>query len=157
MSHQDNSVFVDTSGRRGRVMRWGAAGVGVVCVGFLAIVVAGMFGAGPTGGPLPWSDDDKRDAPALIQPDPEATSSPDGSPTAPTARPARTGGGDPSPSASPSAAPTTTAATEPSATPSTTAPSADADPTPTATGGATGEDTNPGKSGNAPGATKRPR
>ncbi|WP_031013117.1 hypothetical protein [Streptomyces sp. NRRL F-5727] len=156
MSHQDNSVFVDTSGRRGRVMRWGAVGVGVVCVGFLGIVVAGMFGAGPTGGPLPWSDDEKRDAPALIQPDPEATRSPDGSPTASTARPARTGGATPTAAASPSAAPTT-AATTPAAPPSTTAPTADAEPGPTATGGAAGDDTTPGKSGNAPGATKKPR
>ncbi|MEV6200443.1 hypothetical protein AB0M64_10735 [Streptomyces sp. NPDC051771] len=155
MSHQDNSVFVDTSGRRGRVMRWGAAGVGIVCVGFLGIVVAGMFGAGPTGGPLPWTDDDQRDAPALIQPDPEATRSPDAPKHPGTARPEGTG----DPSATASASSSASSTPSPSATssaPAASAPPATTEPAPTATAD-DGKDTGPGKSDDAPGATKRPR
>ncbi|WP_225799423.1 hypothetical protein [Streptomyces sp. NK15101] len=148
MSHQDNSVFVDASGRRGRKVRWAAAGVGVACLGFLGIVVAGSFGAGPAGGPLPWSGDEQ-DAPALIQPDPVQTGAP-GDTSEHTATPRGT---TESPGAS--ATPTAKATTEgPSSTPTTatTAPPVTA-PAPTSTTG----DGNPGKSDQAPGATKRPK
>jgi hypothetical protein len=48
------SVFVDGSGRRGRLMRRAAIAVGAVCVLFIAVVVAGFFDSGPSGNPLPW-------------------------------------------------------------------------------------------------------
>ncbi|WP_426404137.1 hypothetical protein ACN9M0_23430 [Streptomyces sp. R-07] len=147
MSHQDNSVFVDASGRRGRTVRWAAAGVGVACLGFLAIVIAGSFGAGPAGGPLPWSREEQHDAPALIQPDPAPSGTAGDSPERTATQRAATA----SPDAS--ATPTTTATTTaPSPTDATTAPATTA-PEPTATT----TDGKPGRSDRAPGATKRPR
>ncbi|MEU6574475.1 hypothetical protein [Streptomyces sp. NPDC046805] len=50
----DGSVFVDGSGRRARLMRRVAIAVGAVCVLFIAVVVSGLFGSGPSDGPLPW-------------------------------------------------------------------------------------------------------
>ncbi|KOG14752.1 MULTISPECIES: hypothetical protein [Streptomyces] len=155
MSHQDNSVFVDASGRRGRTVRWAAAGVGVACLGFLAVVVAGSFGAGPAGGPLPWADDEQRDAPALIQPDATQSGDSDGAPqrtATPSAAP-RTS--DASATATPSAA-TTPSPTPTGGTAGTTAPPA---PTAAPGGGTGGSDTGdgPGKADEAPGATKRPK
>ncbi|MFF7437646.1 hypothetical protein [Streptomyces sp. NPDC008122] len=147
MSHQDNSVFVDASGRRGRTVRWAAAGVGVACLGFLGIVVAGSFGAGPSGGPLPWSDDEQRDAPALIQPDATRSGSPDDAPER-TAAPRTTT--PPSATATPGAKATTEA---PSPTATATAAPATTAPAPTATANGS----KPGKSDQAPGATKRPK
>ncbi|MET9676909.1 hypothetical protein ABZY68_28015 [Streptomyces sp. NPDC006482] len=163
MSHQDNSVFVDASGRRGRLVRWGAAGVGVACLGFLGIVVAGSFGAGPAGGPLPWADDDRQDAPALIQPDPAVSGDAD-------SEGAPKGTGTPRATAEATGAPATTPTPTTEATTSAPSPSASATavpttPRPTATsgGGGTGggggetTDTGPGKADEAPGATKRPK
>ncbi|MGW5774546.1 hypothetical protein [Streptomyces sp. NPDC003863] len=146
MSHQDNSVFVDASGRRGRTVRWAAAGVGVACLGFLGIVVAGSFGAGPAGGPLPWSDDEQRDAPALIQPDATRSGAPGEAPER-TAAPRAT---TTSPGAT--ATPATKATTE---APSSTATAAA--PTTTAPAPQTTAESKPGKSDQAPGATKRPK
>ncbi|MFE0641382.1 hypothetical protein ACFW2Y_07195 [Streptomyces sp. NPDC058877] len=150
MSHQDSSVFVDASGRRRRGMRWAAAGVGTACLGFLAVVVAGSFGAGPVGGPLPWADRDKQDAPALIQPDPVRSEDVEATPQHTTEPPADT------------ASPEATEA-EPPAEAATTGPA----PAPSPTGGGTGDteapaptatdDGKPGKSDQAPGATKRPK
>ncbi|MER5204600.1 hypothetical protein [Streptomyces sp. NPDC002825] len=152
MSHQDNSVFVDASGRRGRTVRWATAGVGVACLGFLAVVIAGSFGAGPAGGPMPWADDEKPDAPALIQPDPQQSGDSEGTPKPRTTRSAT----DQTASATPSARATTKA---PSSTATTAAPATSA-PAPTATSG-TGSTTDtgdgPGKADEAPGATKRPK
>lgn len=115
MSHQDNSVFVDASGRRGRVMRWAAIGVGAGCVGFLTVVVAGFFGSGPTGRPLPWVDQE-RPAPALIGADPSPTAEDDES-ASPRPRPSasRTTTA-PSPSASTVKDRTTAPAQQPTAT-----------------------------------------
>ncbi|MFF0430245.1 hypothetical protein ACFYUJ_38530 [Streptomyces sp. NPDC004520] len=149
MSHQDNSVFVDASGRRGRTVRWATAGVGVACLGFLAVVVAGSFGAGPAGGPMPWADHEKQDAPALIQPDP-AQSGDTGADGAPkhTATPHATGEAASKAPATPTAE-ATTSAPAPAATtaaPATTAPA----PAATTT-------VKPGKADQAPGATKRPK
>ncbi|MFJ5828464.1 hypothetical protein [Streptomyces sp. NPDC093089] len=154
MSHQDNSVFVDASGRRGRTVRWATAGVGVACLGFLAVVVAGSFGAGPTGGPLPWADDEKRDAPALIQPESTESGDPDGTPQR-TATPGPTARASDAPAeATPSAETTTTRPTPTSGTSTTTVA-----PGPTATSGTGGGNSGdgPGKADEAPGATKRPK
>ncbi|MFF8374733.1 hypothetical protein ACF07V_01190 [Streptomyces sp. NPDC015661] len=148
MSHQDNSVFVDASGRRGRRVRWATAGVGVACLGFLAVVVAGSFGAGPAGGPLPWAEDEKPDAPALIQPDP-AASGDSGAGGAPkrTATPSATAETGSKGSATPDADATTE-------TPSPTGTAAPATTGPAPTAATTAK---PGKAGQAPGATKRPK
>ncbi|MGW8761723.1 hypothetical protein ACWGN5_04385 [Streptomyces sp. NPDC055815] len=149
MSHQDNSVFVDASGRRGRTVRWAAAGVGVACLGFLAVVIAGSFGAGPAGGPLPWADDEKPDAPALIQPD--ATASGDSDSDGTSKRPATPRAGDGAASTDPATPGAESTTQTPSPTATTAAP-ATTDPAPTATTTA-----KPGKAGQAPGATKRPK
>ncbi|WP_137993645.1 hypothetical protein [Streptomyces vilmorinianum] len=142
MSHQDNSVFVDASGRRGRVMRWAAAGVGVACLGFLAVVVAGTFGAGPANGPLPWVDAERPAAPTLIQTDPSGGAGGDSDDA--SATPSK-------PTASPSASTTAPRPSDTTKAPDSSAPTTAA---PTAT---SGTDTAPGKAGNAPGATKRPK
>lgn len=172
MSHQDNSVFVDASGRRGRLVRWSAAGVGVACLGFLGIVIAGSFGAGPAGGPLPWADEERRDAPALIQPTPATSGDGDGESEG---TPKRTGtprgtadasGTSATPTSTPASASTPTVeATTSAPAPSTSTSATPTVPSPTATpggggaGGGGGEttDTGPGKADEAPGATKRPR
>ncbi|MEU7071909.1 hypothetical protein AB0B30_25625 [Streptomyces narbonensis] len=166
MSHQDNSVFVDASGRRGRMVRWGAAGVGLACLGFLGIVVAGSFGAGPAGGPLPWADDERQDAPALIQPDPAVSDDSDGAPaSSPPPRATVPASGSPAtrtPTRTPTPTPTPTATAEPTTTtpsPRTSTAATTAAPSPETTPGGGGETTDsaPGKAGEAPGATKRPR
>ncbi|MFI7008962.1 hypothetical protein [Streptomyces sp. NPDC050145] len=56
----DGAVFVDTSGRRGRLMRRGGLALGAVCVVFLGAVVFGVFGSSPSSGPLSGTagDDD---------------------------------------------------------------------------------------------------
>ncbi|MEX0168614.1 hypothetical protein [Streptomyces sp. LMG1-1-1.1] len=155
MSHQDNSVFVDASGRRGRTVRWATAGVGVACLGFLAVVVAGSFGAGPAGGPLPWADDEKRDAPALIQPEATESGASDGAARR-TATPSPTARTSDAPAtATPSAGKTNASPTPTGGTSRTTAPA------PTATSGTSGGNSDsgdgPGKADEAPGATKRPK
>lgn len=154
MSHQDNSVFVDASGRRGRVMRWAAAGVGVACLGFLAVVVAGTFGAGPANGPLPWVDDEKPALPTLIQADPSGGGS--GSEDAEDAseqpsKPSKPSNSSASPSASGTASPSPSAAKEPAPSQTTTTTTASTD-----TSGSD-SDTTPGKADEAPGASKRPK
>ncbi|MGW4160675.1 hypothetical protein [Streptomyces sp. NPDC004788] len=151
MSHQDNSVFLDTSGRRRRAVRWAVAVVGAGCLGFLGVVVAGVFGAGPTGGPLHWQDDDRPALPKLIESQPgggdsggSGDSGADGSAKgAPSGSPSATA----TPSATQTSAPAKTAAPAPTAARTTTAPP----PAPTATSNG------PGKAGSAPGATKRPK
>ncbi|MFF5918295.1 hypothetical protein ACFY8C_08115 [Streptomyces flavochromogenes] len=166
MSHQDNSVFVDASGRRGRVVRWGAAGVGLACLGFLGIVVAGSFGAGPAGGPLPWADDERQDAPALIQPDPAASGdsgdsgTSDGAPAS-SSTPRATVDTSDAP-ATPTPTPTNGAATaapspEASSAPTATTPSPETTPGGGGSGGGDRTDSGPGKADEAPGATKRPK
>ncbi|WP_086831686.1 hypothetical protein [Streptomyces sp. NRRL B-24572] len=150
MSHQDNSVFVDASGRRGRKVRWAAAGLGVACLGFLAVVVAGSFGAGPAGGPLPWANEEQHDAPALIQPDPAASGDADATPER-TAAPRATSGTASGAPATPTAEATTEA-------PSPTAAATTADaPAATASAPAATTSVKPGKADQAPGATKRPK
>ncbi|MEU8621790.1 hypothetical protein [Streptomyces sp. NPDC048623] len=148
MSHQENSVFVDTSGRRRRAARWTAVGIGVGCLGFLGVVVAGVFGSGPAGGPLHWQDDEPPAPPSLIQADPGGDGEGDGEDAEKSARPSGSPSAKATASAAPSSAAPKTAAPAPSATSTTKAPS----PAPSGTTAA-----GPGNSGNAPGATKHPK
>ncbi|MFI2371905.1 hypothetical protein [Streptomyces sp. NPDC018833] len=57
--HDDGSVFVDPSGRRGRLVRPVGLAFAAVCVVFIAVVIAGFFGSAPSGGPfsLPWGQE----------------------------------------------------------------------------------------------------
>ncbi|MFR9795286.1 hypothetical protein ACL02U_05160 [Streptomyces sp. MS06] len=128
----DGSVFVDGTGRRGRLVRRAAIALGAACVLFIVVVVAGLFGSGPSGGPLPWGNgqddgvqqDDGRstatgsppagaptagaEAPAPVPTGSASGGATAGSTTAPTpAASGGSGGGAPQPSA----APATTAAT----------------------------------------------
>ena len=163
----DSAVFVDASGRRRVLMRRVALVMSGVCVVFLGVVIFGLFGSGPAGGPLPWGHG-KGDAEA-----PHAEHSPSASPTArpgTPAQPAPPEATGPSASASPSAgrsdsappakatssAPaTSTAPTAPTAGTASTAPATTA-PTATApTQGSAG--TNPGRGHGAPGSTKGPK
>ncbi|MEV6331780.1 hypothetical protein [Streptomyces sp. NPDC051909] len=149
MSHRDNSVFVDTSGRRRRAARWAAVGIGAGCLGFLGIVVAGVFGSGPAGGPLNWQDDEPPAPPALIQADPGDDGADDEKSDGPSG----------SPSGTPSGKATATASTAPSASASKTAsaPSASSTTRAPAPDPTDGTVTGPGNSGNAPGSTKKPK
>ncbi|WP_432180769.1 hypothetical protein [Streptomyces sp. NBC_00063] len=153
----DSAVFVDGSGRRRRLVRRIAIGMGAACVVFLGVVIAGLFGSGPSGGPLPWGHG-KDDAKA-----PRAEHSPSASPTehpGTSARPAAPAAVDQSATGSPGAAKsdrpsgkaTSDSATSPA--PTTTAPSTAA---PSAAGPANGNATdNPGR-GHGTGSTKGPK
>ncbi|QNS04415.1 hypothetical protein [Streptomyces xanthii] len=96
---EDGAVFVDTTGRRGRLMRRGGIALGAVCVVFLGVVVFGLFGASPSSGPLSWTDGDddggkqraEHSAPAA--PGPVTTDAPSG--TGATGAPSATPSGDP--------------------------------------------------------------
>ncbi|MFD7322339.1 hypothetical protein ACFV9D_14830 [Streptomyces sp. NPDC059875] len=134
--------------RRRAGARWAIAGGGVVGLGLLVAVVAGAFRAGETGGG-PAGGDGHPGLPSLIQADPSGTAEPgdEGEATGAPRQSAPAGTG------------ATTASAGPSATPSGTA-TATASPTVAADGaeaGAGEKSEKPGKSGSAPGATKRPR
>ncbi|MGW6361059.1 hypothetical protein ACWFR5_39300 [Streptomyces sp. NPDC055092] len=155
---EDSAIFVDGSGRRRRHMRRAAIGIGAGCVVFLGVVIAGLFGSGPSGGPLPWGHD-KDDAKA-----PRAEHSRSSSPTArpgDSAQPGDPGATGPASSASPSSAkgdgePTGKTASEPAtnSAPTTRAPTTTA---PSATAPAKGNATdNPGR-GHGAGSTKGPK
>ncbi|MFF9621751.1 hypothetical protein [Streptomyces griseosporeus] len=150
----DDSVFVDGSGKRGRLVRRVAIGAGAGCVLFLGAVFAGMFDSGPSGSPLPWVQNDV---------DPGTPSKGSADPASPSAGHSATGepsAGEPSsgstsadrsptPGATPSASATGGTPTDPS----TAAPSTTAAPTTTepARGNAGG---NPGR---GQGASKGPK
>ncbi|MET8469770.1 hypothetical protein ABZY90_08490 [Streptomyces sp. NPDC006422] len=149
------AVFADGSGRRRRLMRVGGIALGGVCVVFLGAVVTGLFGAGPTGGPLPWSGDDdgkkpraEHSAPASTAPAPDPT----GSASSPGPSAAATGTASASPkgkeerkAAAPTGSPSRTTTAAPTATASTTAP-------------ARGNSENkPGRGNASPGAGKGPK
>ncbi|MFI1394270.1 hypothetical protein [Streptomyces sp. NPDC020681] len=55
----DGSVFVDASGRRSRLIHRAALAVAAVCVVFIGVVIAGFFSPVPSGGVLPWSQEEK--------------------------------------------------------------------------------------------------
>ncbi|MBT2510308.1 hypothetical protein J7I98_31530 [Streptomyces sp. ISL-98] len=118
MSHQDNAVFADASGRRNRLMKYVAVLIGVGCVGFVAVVVVGLFGAAPSGGPLPWGDGRKADPPAQAERSP--------SPTVPAPGAAESAG--PASSAVPAAASSSSGASSPGAPASSAAPASKTSP-----------------------------
>ncbi|MEU2432920.1 hypothetical protein ABZ611_26105 [Streptomyces sp. NPDC007861] len=143
MTRQENAVFVDASGRRRRLMRYASVGIGAACVCFVAVVLAGFFGAGPAGGPLPWSQSRQEPAPAADEPGPS------------TAAPGESGGGEQGAGPGPdegAASPSATGRPESSA-PAATGTAAPTGPAATteAVDGATATATAlPGNSGNAP-------
>ncbi|MYW64811.1 hypothetical protein GTY65_12150 [Streptomyces sp. SID8379] len=117
----DGAVFVDGSGRRLRLMRWGGLALGAACVVFLGAVVTGLFGSSPSGGSLPGKDErsgheqPRAEHSAAPSADPGArTADPGASPAAAERdEPADSSGGSASPTAS---APRTTTAATPTAT-----------------------------------------
>ncbi|MFC8274469.1 hypothetical protein ACFUJR_18455 [Streptomyces sp. NPDC057271] len=149
MSHQRDRA-ADAPGRRRHATkrrrpgpRRLLAGAGIVGLGLLAAVVSGAFRSGQTGG-APTGDDGRPGMPSLIQADPSG----DGEAGA-------TGTPAPSSSAAPgSASPSVSASASASASARESA-SATGAAAPPATGDS-GSD-GPGKSGSAPGQTKRPR
>lgn len=166
----DSAVFVDGSGRRRRAMRRVAVGMGAACVVFLGVVIAGLFGSGPAGGPLPWGHgkDDGKAPHAEHSPSAPATKRPGAG--SDTDAPGATGGsasGAPSPGASGSAGASGSPGASGSAGDSSgaakaTAPATREAPTTTApstTAPARGNaDDNPGRGqASAPGSTKGPK
>jgi hypothetical protein len=137
VTRQKNAIFVDASGRRRRLVRYASIVIGAACVCFVVIVLAGLFGAGPTGGPLPWSRSGQDPAPT-------------GEPTPSTAESREAADGeaevDPVSDTASSAAPATKGA-DASGNPGTdaTGPAATAAPEPAPTASDP-----PGNSGNAP-------
>ncbi|MBO1334692.1 hypothetical protein [Streptomyces sp. VRA16 Mangrove soil] len=149
----DGAVFVDGSGRRRRLMRRGGIAAGAVCVVFLGVVVAGLFGSSPSGGPLPWSDgQDEHKQPRAEH---SAPASPSPGATGGAATPSTT------PSASDSA--DTEKQTEKDASPTSSATQSTGTKAPTTTAPATtapargNSDNNPGRGNGSPGATKGPK
>ncbi|MFI6880266.1 hypothetical protein ACIBL6_43155 [Streptomyces sp. NPDC050400] len=148
-----SAVFVDGSGRRRRLMRRGGIGLGAACVVFLGIVVAGLFGSSPSGGPLPWSDghDDQKQQRAEHSAPPSTSAEPATSDAAP------------SPSASPSKAPTSASADEKDTSPTSSASTTTTGKAPTTTAPTTtapsrgNSANNPGRGNGSPGATKGPK
>lgn len=51
-------------------MKFVSVALGALCVCFLAVVAIGAFGAGPAGGPLPWSQSRQDGEPAAGEPSP---------------------------------------------------------------------------------------
>ncbi|MFF9911980.1 hypothetical protein [Streptomyces sp. NPDC013457] len=152
MSHQRDRA-ADAPGRRRHATKRRTpgprrllAGAGVVGVGLLVAVVSGAFRSGQTGG-APAVDDGRPGMPSLIRADPSGDgeeSDATGTPSASSSAAARSASESPSASAATSAS-----ASVPGSSSATEAPG------PTATGGSgSGK---PGKSGGAPGQTKRPR
>lgn len=143
----DGSVFVDVSGRRSQLIRRAAFAVAAVCFVFLAVVIAGLFSSMPSGGSLPWSQNQKQN-----QEKDGSTTATDkprlniGTSTDPSATPGDTAGA-PSPSASASKTGGETKE------PSTTAPTTTAAPTTSAPGKGNAGD-NPGR---GQGSTRGPR
>ncbi|MGW2562460.1 hypothetical protein ACWCXB_25055 [Streptomyces sp. NPDC001514] len=140
MSRQENPVFVDASGRRRRLVRYASVALGIACVCFVAVVLGGLFGAGPAGGPLPWSQSREESSPTAEEPTPSTAESGEpgdgeegGDPISDTGAPSASGSPGPDASRSPGTDGTGTS------------PTAEA---PTAGGAAASVP--PGNSGNAP-------
>lgn len=146
--NDDGSVFVDASGRRSRLIRRAGLAVAAVCVIFIAAVIAGLFSSVPSGGPLPWGQDQKQkqDGPTTATDQPGSTAEPTADPPATSGR---SSGESTAPSASVSASSTGGENTEPT----TKAPTTTAAPTPSAPG--RGNSSNPPNHGQ--GSTKGPR
>ncbi|MEV0493141.1 hypothetical protein [Streptomyces atratus] len=140
-------------------MRYVATFVGVICVGFVAIIVAGLFGAVPSGGALPWSPGDGGKAPAHAE-ESAQPSAPTGA-EKPSAVPAADTSAVASPGEDASGAPTGAATAPAKSTAS--APTASAAPAPATTtpsasrGNGNGNGNSSSRSTAAPGSTKGPK
>ncbi|MXM64762.1 hypothetical protein GR925_15235 [Streptomyces sp. HUCO-GS316] len=149
----DGSVFVDGSGRRGRLIRRAAIAAGAVCVLFIAVVVAGLFDSGPAGNPLPWvqgKDDTKTGEPTPASSSADDSSS--GAGGTPSDSSAGSGDSDEA-SVSPSSTPSGSSSGEGKTEEPTTAPSTTAAPTMTGPDRGNAGD-NPGR---GQGSTKGPK
>ena len=146
--HDDGSVFVDASGRRSQLIRRAAFAVAAVCFVFLAVVIAGFFSSVPSGGSLPWSQEQNQKH-NQEQDGPTKTTDQPGSNDGPTADPSVTPGESAVPSPSASAAKTGGETEEPA----TEAPTTTAASTTSAPGKGNSGD-NPGR---GQGSTRGPR
>lgn len=89
--HDDGSVFVDASGRRSRLIRRAGLAAAAVCVVFMVALIAGLFSSVPSGGPLPWGQDQDQKQEPKQEDSSTATNQP-GSTVEPTADPSATSG-----------------------------------------------------------------
>ncbi|GIF08779.1 hypothetical protein [Actinoplanes siamensis] len=138
-------VFVDSTGRRSRLLRRIALGFGILVVSYGGLVSVSLAG-GPVSSsavlPLPGVDDADQAAPVPPRPSPAPAAVPSGSPERPAAEPATGAGRQPvqqrtpvtarpvaSTRATPATTPAKTAATTPTPTPSTPKPSTTTKPT----------------------------
>ncbi|MEU7111272.1 hypothetical protein [Streptomyces sp. NPDC046182] len=153
MSHQDDRAAAAPGSRRRhatkRRPRGGLrllAGAGVAGLGLLVAVLSGAFRSGQTGGE-PTGDDGRPGMPSLIQADPSGDDGPgtSGTPAPSSTSEPRSASGSASASAQANAS--ATATTRPTATDD-----ASSDGSVDGTGGE-----RPGKSGAAPGQSKRPK
>ncbi|GGT01553.1 hypothetical protein GCM10010254_22310 [Streptomyces chromofuscus] len=139
-----SQVFVADDGRRRRVVRYGMAVVGAGFAGYLALLMVGLFGAGPVSDSLPWGP-------------PRAESKPSAEAGRPSGRPSDA---DTTPSAKPAAETDSSLSGDPAPNPSptvSTAPAGDGGttPTPTPTAGSDGSTATTAPSPTAPpGATR---
>ncbi|MFF5934503.1 hypothetical protein [Streptomyces sp. NPDC012508] len=155
MSHQDDRAAAAPGSRRRHATKRRArggrrllAGAGVAGLGLLVAVLSGAFRSGQTGG-APAGDDGRPGMPSLIQADPSGDDGPgaSGTPAPSSASAPRSAPVSASASASAAAHASATATTLPTATDDASSDgSAD---------GATSD--RPGKSGSAPGQSKRPK
>ncbi|MFD0507176.1 hypothetical protein ACFQ0G_39165 [Streptomyces chiangmaiensis] len=129
--HDDGSVFVDVSGRRSRLIRRAGLAVAAVCVVFMTAVIAGFFSSVPSGGPLPWGQDQKQDQ---KQDDSKTATDQPGSTAEPTADPSARSGKSSGESAAPSPSVSASKSGGETKEPTTTAPTTAAAPTTSAPG-----------------------
>ncbi|MED7828307.1 hypothetical protein [Streptomyces chiangmaiensis] len=148
--HDDGSVFVDVSGRRSRLIRRAGLAVAAVCVVFMTAVIAGFFSSVPSGGPLPWGQDQKQDQ---KQDDSKTATDQPGSTAEPTADPSARSGKSSGESAAPSPSVSASKSGGETKEPTTTAPTTAAAPT-TSAPGRGNSSTSPGR---GQGSTKGPR
>ncbi|MFF4244640.1 hypothetical protein ACFYY2_09220 [Streptomyces sp. NPDC001822] len=69
---QDNPVFVDESGRRGKTLRKVGWLIAVVCTAFAASIVLSLFGGDSTAPSLPLTTQEERVAPGVTDGEPAA-------------------------------------------------------------------------------------
>ncbi|MGX1674082.1 hypothetical protein [Streptomyces sp. NPDC055400] len=151
-SDEGRAVFVDGSGRRRKLMRRVAVGFGAACVVFLGVVVAGLFGSGPAGGPLPWGPHKGGTKAPRAERSPSSSASEREATPGKSRDPAAPAG---TPSASPSASVDKDTGKQSAAPSAGTAPSTTA-PTTSAPARGNGGD-NPGRGHSSSGTTKGPK
>ncbi|MCX4823147.1 hypothetical protein OG883_25310 [Streptomyces sp. NBC_01142] len=151
VGHNDGSVFVDPSGRRSRLFRRAVLAAAALCAVFIAVATAGFFSSVPSGGPLPWRQQERTQKHLQKQEQDGSTTATDrpGSTAGPTAAPSATPGGSANPNPSASASKTGGESNEPTtALPTTTAAS---------TTSAPGKGNSGDHPGRGQGSTKGPR